>query len=98
MHTVNVPMDFLEANQLIAACEQRLRTLRGHEEHGVVDVALVSAIAQTERAERAIRAAFRLPSEAELDAMHEALRADMADLVAIEDIPLAFLMYQGEGR
>jgi hypothetical protein len=44
------------------------------------------AIIETQRGIEAIRKAFRLLSEAELDALHEAIQADMADL---RDVPLA---------
>ena len=91
MNTTNVPLDFLEANAIIAALEQRHRTLMGHVENGVRDDALDAAILQTMRAEDAIRQAFRIPSEASLDALHEALHADLDDLAHIEDVPLALL-------
>lgn len=98
MHTVNVPMDFLAANAVIAALEQRTRTLRGHVENGVNDPVLDAAILHTLRAEDAVRKAFRLQTDAQQQAEFEALHADLEDFRVIEDIPLALLSYMGEGR
>lgn len=94
MDTVSVPLDYMAANQLLAACEQRLRTLRGHIDNGVADEALDIAILQTMRAEDALRKAFRLPTEAQLDWDQEAFQADMAELAlrdGIASFPLALV-------
>jgi hypothetical protein len=102
-------MDFLEANAIVAALEQRERTLESHRQNGVQDNALELALAHTRRACVTVRAAFRLTDEA-VDAAHEAATAALDDLirfdpelgspdpVRIEDVPLALLTYQAEGR
>lgn len=84
-----VQLDFLEANQILAALDQRGRTLYGHRENGVDDAALEAAIRQTARAASVIREAFRLRDE-------DYATAD--ELALLDDIPLALLTYMGEGR
>ena len=93
-HRIPVPLDFMEANQIVAALEQRVRTLRSHIEHGVQDDILDAAVAQSERAEAAVRAEFRFPSEAALDGAHEAALAEMAELAdaSFADVPLALMV------
>lgn len=95
-----VELDFLEANQIVAALEQRARTLRGHIDNGVRDDSLDRAILQTLRAEDAIRRAFRIPTEPELDALHEATHAELDELAAtggLVDFPLALVFDPAEG-
>jgi len=93
MKTVTVELDYLAAVQLIEAGEIRIKLFETHLLHGTArldDVAF--AIFATQRGIDAIRAAFRLPTEAELDALHEAAVADMAALAAaagLPDVPLA---------
>lgn len=88
--TTPVALDFLQANEIIAALEQRRRTLEGHVQNGVHDDVLARAIRRTQAAEDAVRAAFRLPTEDELDALHEATLREMEELrEAGDDSPLA---------
>ena len=99
-HTVTqrvpIMLDFMQANQLLAACDQREEVLRAHLEHTrdeVVEIALVETIA----AELANRTAFRLcRSEAVLDALHEATHAELDELAA-RDIPTALDTYWNRG-
>jgi hypothetical protein len=85
----SVMLDYPAAVQLIEAGQVRIAMFETHLIHGTArldDVAF--AIIETQRGIEAIRKAFRLLSEAELDALHEAIQADMADLRAA-DVPLA---------
>jgi len=85
----DVPLDYLAAVQLIEAGQVRITLFETHLLHGTArleDVAF--AIVETQRGIDAIRKAFRLPTEAELDALHEATQADLEDL-RVADIPLA---------
>lgn len=77
-------LDFLEANQLIAAGEDRLSMLRLHEY-------TAPEAAQVHRGIVALRVAFGIwQSEAQLDAAHEASVAEMRELAdALPDVPLA---------
>ena len=84
-----VTLDYLAAVQLIEAGEVRITLFETHLIHGTAlldDVAF--AIIETQRGINAIRKAFRQPTEAELDALHEATQADIEDL-RVADIPLA---------
>lgn len=94
--TATVTIDFLAANAIVAALQQRHRTLTGHVENGVSDPVLDAAIRHTLRAEDAVRRAFHLQTEAHLDALHESNMADLADL-AVLDIPLALDTYWNRG-
>ena len=79
-----VPFDFLMANQAVAALENRasyLSTIRP------MDTATLSAINSCRRGADALRAAFRFPSEAQLDAAHEAAVAEMDELEDVEAYP-----------
>uniref|UniRef100_A0A6M3L1T3 Uncharacterized protein n=1 Tax=viral metagenome TaxID=1070528 RepID=A0A6M3L1T3_9ZZZZ len=87
-----IELDFPAAVQMIAAGEERVRLFEAHVNHGVDYGVVGSSIVQTMRGVHAIREAFRLPTEAELDAAHEAAVADMARLEAaagLPDVPLA---------
>lgn len=89
MKTVTVELDYLAAVQLIEAGDVRIKLFETHLLHGTArldDVAF--AIIETQRGIDAIRKAFRLPSEAELNALNEAIHADLDDLRAA-DVPLA---------
>jgi len=82
-----VELDYPAAVQLIEAGEVRITLFETHLLHGTArldDVAF--AIVETQRGIDAIRRAFRLPTEAELDAAHEAIHADLSDLAGL---PLA---------
>ena len=82
-----VELDYPAAVQLLEAAEVRIALFEAHLLHGTArldDVAL--AVVATQRGIDAIRRAFRLPTEAELDALHEAIHADLADLAGL---PLA---------
>ena len=79
-----VEFDFLMANQAVAALENRaayLSTIRP------LDVATLSAIRSCVSAADALRAAFHFPSEAQLDAAHEAAVAEMDELADVEAYP-----------
>ncbi len=68
MKTVTVELDYLAAVQLIEAGDVRIKLFETHLLHGTArldDVAF--AIIATQRGIDAIRRAFRLPTEAELD-------------------------------
>jgi len=82
-----VHLDFLQANQAVAALESRRELLRP----GAADPVVARAIADCRSAEYAIRAAFRFPSEAQMDAAHEASVAEMVELKDAEygEAPLA---------
>lgn len=67
--TVPVGLTYLEANQLLAAGEQRVAVMEGHVANGVPLPDLAPAIAQTLHAMTAIRRAFGLDVPA---AVHEA--------------------------
>ena len=78
-----VMLDFLAANQLIEAGEVRISMFETHLLHGTARLEDVAyAVTETQRGIDAIRKAFSLPTEAELDAAHEAIQADLADLAA----------------
>jgi hypothetical protein len=92
----DVPLDYLAAVQLIEAGQVRITLFETHLLHGTArleDVAF--AIVETQRGIDAIRKAFRLPTEAELDALHEATQADIEDL-RVADIPLAECDLRGQ--
>lgn len=101
--TVPVELSFLDANEIVAALEQRARTLRGHIENGVQDDALDAAIIRTLAAEDRLRKAFHIPSEAELDGAFEAASRAFEELVEADaavflpDVPLALDVYWNRG-
>ena len=89
---IPVQLDFLQANQTIAALEAReafLASIPGS------DPIVARAMADTLAAEFALRAAFRLDTEAQLNAANEAAVAEMVELKDAEfgeslvDAPLA---------
>ena len=84
--TVLVPLDYLQANQTVAALQTRAEYLARHSAPG--DNVTARAVADCISAEYAIRAAWHIETEAELDAAHAASTAEMDEL-AEADAPLA---------
>ena len=82
-------IDFLQANQIVAALDTRAEYLALHSAPD--DNVTARAVADCISAEYAIRAAFRFPSEAQMDAAYEASVAEMVELKDAEygEAPLA---------
>ena len=87
-----VYLDYLQANQIIAALEAREDMLALFP---TPDPIVARAMADCISAEFAIRAAFDVQTEAQMDAAHEAGLAEMVELKDAEfseglaDVPLA---------
>ena len=80
-----VDIDYLAAVQLVAGAETRAQYLA--ETRAPDDIVTLQAIGQCVRGVDALRAAFRFPSEAQLDAAHEAAVAEIDELADVEAYP-----------
>jgi hypothetical protein len=87
-----VPMTYPAAIQAIAAIDERVLHLRAIG-------AEAWAIADCHAAATALRMAFDVwpPTEAQLDAAHEASQAEIRELADADDIPLALDSYWNRG-
>ena len=91
-----VSLDFPAGIQAIAALDDRIERLRSLNSDGDIDYAIIASL----RAILALRVAFRLPAptEAQLDAAHEAAMAEFRELRdAEDDVPMALVSYWERG-
>ena len=81
-----IELDFLDANQIVAALENRATSFSVIHP---MDLVTLREINRCRRIVVDLRAAFHFPTEAHLDAAHEAAMAEMDELADDECIPPA---------
>ena len=79
-----IELDFLDANQIVAALENRATSFSVIHP---MDLVTLREINRCRRIVDDLRAAFHFPTEAHLDAAHEAAMAEMDELADVEAYP-----------
>jgi len=79
-----IDLAFLDANQIVPALEARALLLANCDP---MDVVTLREINRCRRIVDDLRAAFHFPTEAHLDAAHEAAMAEMDELADVEAYP-----------